>query len=258
MLPFRDDNGSFLSRLARESQKTISAVVRIAAAIERNGKSIAMDQAESASGLSAQAFSMCWPEISPFFRLHAGRIHLRNQASDDPPWEGRDAKLDNHVSKHLSGLLGLQLRLEEDSPKGVLLRNLAGLGVPLETVEKTYYSLTRTYNHDRVAAALRLTKAATPVDPLPYLQQLLRTGRGLDEIRPRPRVVAQFVKPEYIENSRTVLLGWEAPCPPDNTWPAGARRLVYRMRTGHIRYEPPRPGTQVPSLDEDPGVLVRH
>lgn len=257
MLLFQDENGSILAKLAREGQKVIVAVVRIHALLEKSGQSASYEDAISASGLSEKCFSEIEINVLKYFKKRSGRIYLNKKDVDIDPWDQIDQTSSNKIEKHLNGLQKTNAILQEDSPKGILLRKLVQMGCSIHNVEKTYYSLTRSHNHERVKSAIETTISKKPTDPLAYLLQILRSGTNLQPQSNNNKTVAAFIKPAQIENSKTILIGWEAPQSNDNPWPEGIRRMIYRTRTGHIRYEKPLSTTTIPSIEEDPGITIR-
>ena len=62
-------------------------------------------------------------------------------------------------------------------------------------------------------------------------------------------------------NLVTTQVGWEHSTQKDpngNTiWPMGTRRKIYRLRSGQLHYELPKADEHVPTMDEDPGCVVK-
>ncbi|WP_262267142.1 MULTISPECIES: hypothetical protein [Microvirga] len=252
--------------LSKKGQKQIVVAIRLAAALAEKGRSISRHEAAALCRVSELVFEEVRKDLEDFFTIHAGRITFKDKDSLPAPWEIDDSKADQRVAKHLESLVKRYEQLNADTPKARAIRDLIALGIAEQQAPKTYHWLAQAHGHDRLIQAIDYCKPLNPAEPVGMLLNWLRrtAGTPASTLRvPKPNVVFKFVKPSNPEAAKTEFIGWEAPpdgmdpSSPEFKWPQGARRRIYRQRTGHIRLELPPPDVPIPSVQEDIGFHVR-
>lgn len=255
-----------LLNLAEENQKVIVAAVRLLAEMQRRGGPVSQSQIPDVAQISSLVFEDIKPKLAKYFPLRGGRFHFPEEIAKPDPWDVEDPK-SKQADRALATLRSEHERMNNDDPRTRLIRRMQTLfGGDFRTAEKQFFFLARAHSVERVDAAVARAEARSPRpdEPMGFLLSQLKNGSfGLSSHgrSPQPKTVFAFQKPANAEYAKSEIIGWEAATnfKPDGSpiWANGDRRLIWRLRNGHIQYTPARDGETPPSHTEDPGFLVR-
>lgn len=252
--------------LASENQKTITAAVRLLAEMQRRGGPVSQTQVAEVAQITSLVFEDIKPRLAQYFPLRGGRFHFPEEVAKPDPWDVEDPKA-KQAERAFDALRAQHQRSEATDPRTKLILRLQKLAsCEFKAAERQYFFLARSHSVDRIEAAVQRAEARSPApaEPFGFILALLKSGSPIagGTARPRqPTTVFAFVKPANAEAAKATIIGWEAATKfaPDGSaiWPSGARRLIWRLRTGHTQYTPPRADEVPPSHLEDPGIMVR-
>ncbi|WP_293811833.1 hypothetical protein [uncultured Bosea sp.] len=255
-----------LLSLAEENQKVIVAAVRLLAEMQRRGGPVSQSQVPDIAQISSLVFEDIKQKLAKFFPLRGGRFHFPEAVAKPDPWDLDDPK-SKQADRALATLRSEHERMKADDPRTrLILRMQALFGGDFRAAEKQFFFLSRSHSFERVDAAVARAEALSPRpnEPMGYLLSQLKNGSFgvLGQTKSgQPRTVFAFQKPANAEYSKSEIIGWEAATKfnPDGSviWPDGARRMIWRLRSGHIQYTAARDGETPPSHTDDPGFIVR-
>lgn len=255
-----------LLNLAEENQKVIVAAVRLLAEMQRRGGPVSQSQLPDVAQISSLVFEDIKPKLAKYFPLRGGRFHFPEEVAKPDPWDVEDPK-SKQADRALATLRSEHERMKADDPRTKLIRRMQDLlSCDFRAAEKQFFFLARSHSFERVESAVSKaeTRSPRPDEPMGFLLSQLKNGFAGPPAQSRPsqpRTVFAFQKPANAEYSKSEVIGWEAATNfrPDGSpiWPSGERRLMWRLRNGHIQYTAARDGETPPSHVEDPGYVVR-
>ncbi|PZR86536.1 MAG: hypothetical protein DI537_28405 [Stutzerimonas stutzeri] len=152
-------------------------------------------------------------------------------------------------------------------PTDPRILDMIDLGIAPEEASKLAKFIVRTYGETHLAKAIKAVgeKTPPPLEPANYLLAVVKANvnavgsNGLSVAGMRPKRVKRWIRIANPENARTELIGWEAPSSTEGgiaRYPNGNRRLIYRMRNGHLQFVEPKADQQAPGAEQDPGVEI--
>lgn len=246
----------FLVRLSSLDSAAIAPAVRLAVALSIK-ETILEHHAPKEAQVTARAWDKIRPDLGYLFRFSAGKITL-------PP----DTGFDEFDLLMLRASLKLgQKKKEAKYPTDPRILDLIDLGIEPAEATKLAKHIVRTYGESHLVKAIKVAKAKEPkpLDPHNYLLGVVKAqvnavaAGGVRVIGLGARRVKRFVRVPNPESAKTELIGWEAPSSTENgavRYAKGNRRLIYRLRSGHLQFVDPKPDQPIPSAEQDPGVII--
>ncbi len=248
---------SFLVRIASLDSAAITPAVRLAAYLAVK-ETVLEHQAPRAAQVTPRAWDKIRPMLSSAFSFSAGKITL-------PP----DCDIDEFDLLFLRTELKLDpaKKKEPRYPTDPRVLDMIDLGIPPAEASKLAKFIVRTYGESHLSKAISASKEKVPppLEPANYLLAVVKANvnavgsNGLVVAGMRPKRARRFVRVANPEAAKTELVGWEAPVSTEGgiaRYANGNRRLIYRLRNGHLQFVDPKPDQQVPGAEQDPGVII--
>lgn len=248
---------SFLVRIASLDSAAITPAVRLAAYLAVK-ESVLEHQAPKAAQVTPKAWDKIRPVLAAAFTFSAGKITLPHESDLDEfdlLFLRSELKLDSAKKK------------EARYPTDPRILDMIDLGISPAEATKLAKFIVRTYGESHLSKAIKATqeKVPQPLEPANYLLAVVKANvnavasNGLVIAGLRPKRARRYVKITNPESAKTELIGWEAPCSTEGgiaRYTSGHRRLVYRMRNGHIQFVDPKADQHVPGAEQEPGVII--
>ena len=248
--------------LADMRQREAYVAVRISALILKNSGSIGEKSAKAQFKLN----DLIWGEVrlalKSIFKFANGRIDFYDSSDRPAPWdlltEDDIAKIDRDVQKQ---------KEKEEIPLTSVQQTLFDLGGFKKSEAKSFYfAMSRTYGHDAIAAVADIAKATKPGEPKGFILACLRkraqtaSDPQVAKTKLFPTKIRAFERPINPEANAQALLGWEHPlryaADGSPVWKNGERSMIFRLRTGELKFETPPKDSVIPTLDQNPGCIV--
>lgn len=246
----------FLVRLASLDSAAIAPAVKLAVALSVK-ETILEHQGPKEAQVTARAWDKIRPSLAAVFHFSAGKITLP-----------ADTGFDEFDLVFLRTSLNLQTKKKEPKyPTDPRILDLIEFGIDPAEATKLGKFIVRTYGETHLVRAIKSMKEKEPkpLEPSNYILGIVKAqvnatnSGGLLVAGLRVRRTKRYVRIPNPEAAKTELIGWEAPSSTEGgmiRYPKENRRLIYRQRNGHIIYVDPRPDQQIPSAEQDPGVIV--
>ena len=250
--------------LAEMRQREVYVAVKIAALILKTGGSISEKSAKTIFKYNDLVWAEIKDSLKQFFKFANGRIDFYSAEDRPDPWDlttpEEIAKMDKEFEK---------LRARQNIPLTSVqqdIYNLGGFDKP--GAKSFYFSMSRTFGALAVETAVAAATNAKPGDPKAYLISCLRKAAqsasgGAASTAGRqmyPTRIRKFERPVNPEATPQSLLGWEHPLKYDAdgspVWKDGVRSMIFRLRTGELKFETPPLGAVVPTLEQNPGCII--
>lgn len=247
---------SFLVRISSLDSAAIAPAVRLAAYLAVK-ESVLEHQAPKAAQVTPRAWDKIRPALTAAFSFSAGKITL-------PP----ESDLDEFDLLYLRTELKLDpVKKASKYPTDPRILDMIDLGVPPADAAKLAKFIVRTYGEIHLTRAIKAAKekVPAPLEPANYLLGVVKNNvnavasSGAVVVGMRVRRTKRYIRIPNPESASTELIGWEAPSSTEGgvaVYPTGNRRLIYRMRNGHLELVAPKAGQHVPSAEQDPGYMI--
>jgi hypothetical protein len=247
--------------LSAMRQREVYVAVRLAAMILKNQGSIADKSAKTQFAYNDLVWAEIKAALKPIFKFASGRIDFYSVDDMPNPW---DLLTPAEIEKRNRDLE--KMRAREAVPLTPVQEDIYALGGFTRAQARSFYfAMSTTYGHAGVEAAVAAAKDAKPGDPKAYIIACLRrraqTASEPAAAKQRfPTKIRKFEKPVNPEANAQTMVGWEHPLRFDAAgapvWKEGVRSMIYRLRTGELKFETPPAGAVIPTLDQDPGCII--
>ncbi|MPR09539.1 hypothetical protein [Microvirga tunisiensis] len=249
---------SILLRLAALDTQVIAPAVRLVAALTEV-EEIPETKAPGVARISTKVWDRIRPDLANIVVFTAGKVRLPADTDIDP--------FDIILMQETRRQRKAAADPEKHAPFNERVEKLKKLGMAEKDARQFASFVMRTYSeaHFDQAVAVAETKSPPPVEPKGFILGVIKSSLGNGSVPGGPKAlgrkntVKRFIRIPNPEAASQEFLGWEAPQQQSDgslKYPVGHRRQVWRMKTGWAQFVDAPPGREIPSAEQDPGIVL--